>query len=281
MSAAADSRSAVPKDARPFAEVEQFGMPKTPPITRTGRNRALRCAVDLAFAIVLVMLMTTATVQEAPHEWLGMAAFALFAVHTALNRRWWRALLRGRYTALRAASTVTALGLAACLVGQMASCLVLSEHVFGWMPALPGASWARVTHLLCSYWGFVLAFAHAGLCLHRLTGHAKRAPVARTVGIACSIAVLCTGAWSFIQLDMATYLLLHSQFLFVDPSVSLLTTAGRYALAGAAVTCVANFAARAMLCTSRTQKNSQRKRVVNIPRGNRPNESTDQERSTS
>lgn len=254
MRAAVDSEGVVHENARPCAAAKRFNLPRTRPVARTGRNRILRCAVDLAFAAVFVALMATATVQEALHEWLGMAAFALFAVHAALNRRWWSALLRGRYTALRTLNAATVLGSGACLVGLAVSCLVLSEHALGWMPALPGASWARVLHLLCSYWGFALALAHAGFCLHRLTGRTKRAPAARAFGVVCSIAVLCAGAWSFVQLDMGAYLLLRSQFIFIDPAIPLWLTAARYALVGSAVSCAANLIARALLRASRAQE---------------------------
>lgn len=51
--------------------------------------RAVHVAVDACLAAVFVALMATATVEEFAHEWLGISAFALFAVHQVLNRRWY------------------------------------------------------------------------------------------------------------------------------------------------------------------------------------------------
>lgn len=197
------------------------------------RGRALRIAVDVGLAAVFVALMTTATVEEFAHEWLGVAAFALFAVHQVLNRRWWAGLFKGRCTVLRALGTAVNLGLVLCMVGQMASCLVLSEHALWWLPALDGAWWARVAHLLCSYWGFALASIHAGLHLAGpARALARRGGALPWIARAAAVAVACFGAWSFVQLDFATYLALASQFVFVDPTVPLGLTMLEYASVG-------------------------------------------------
>ena len=66
------------------------------------RSKGVRIAVDIAMAVVFVAVMATALVQEAPHEYLGIALFALIVAHVVLNRRWLKAMFRGRYSALRA-----------------------------------------------------------------------------------------------------------------------------------------------------------------------------------
>ena len=103
-------------------------------------------------ALVLVAIMTTALVQEAPHEWLGVTLFVLMAIHIVLNRKWLASIFRGHHSALRIVQIVVIVGLAACIIGQFASSLVLSKHAFGFLPAFPGAGWARSVHMLCSYW---------------------------------------------------------------------------------------------------------------------------------
>lgn len=260
----------------------RYRMPGEHPAAKGGRAvRGVRLVVDVLLAAVFVALMATATVQEFAHEWLGISAFVLFVVHQVLNRRWWAGLLRGRYTPLRAVGTAVNLGLLVCLVGLMASSLVLSEHAFGWLPALPGAAWARVAHLLCSYWGFVLAFAHAGLCMRRYLaprprrGHAgagrtapggqavRPAGAGRWVARLCAVAAVLAGAWSFAQLNMGTYLTLQSQFLFADPSVPLALTLAEYALAGAGIACTA-YALGAALRALAAAGGS---RTMSVPRG--------------
>lgn len=219
------------------------------------RHSTPRLVVDACLAAVLVALMATATVEEFAHEWLGMAAFALFAAHQVLNRRWWAGLLKGRCTARRALGTVVNLGLVLCMVGQVASSLVLSEYAFGWLPALDGAWWARIVHLLCSYWGFVLASIHAGLHL----ADPARALAQRVGALAWGVriafvGVACLGAWSFVRLDLAMYLTLSSQFVFADPTVPLALTAAEYASVGVLLAAAAHGGAR--LISPRTARST-------------------------
>lgn len=177
------------------------------------RRRQAKIAVDAAMAVVMVALMATAIVQEAPHEWFGIALFVLVTTHIVHNRRWIVAVLRRRRNALQTAQLVTMALLVGCIVGLAASSLVLSKHVFGFLPALPGAAWARRIHMICSYWAFVLAFVHAGLHM-RL----PRRMSARSLW-ACRLAwdlVACYGVWSFMNLGLPAYLLGQVQFAAVD-----------------------------------------------------------------
>ncbi|HAM16416.1 MAG TPA: hypothetical protein DCP91_11310 [Eggerthellaceae bacterium] len=189
-------------------------------------KKAARIAVDAAMGIVLVALMATALVQEAPHEWLGVALFVLAIAHIVLNRRWLAAVPRARGSALRVLQLVVLVGLVLCVVGQIASSLVISKHAFGFLPALPGASWARRVHMLCSYWMFMLAFAHAGLHLRLPKLGASWSVWAARIAFAV---VACFGAWSFVQLGLGPYLTGQVQFAFVDQSVPIAWSIARYA----------------------------------------------------
>lgn len=204
-----------------------------------GKNAALRIAVDVLMAVCLVAVMSTALVQEAPHEYLGIALVALMIAHLALNRRWLAQVFRGRYDAVRVLQVASVAGLALCLVGQVASALVLSKHALWFLPALPGASWARNVHLACSYWMFVLAFAHAGLQL--------RGALARMGGVrgipagglwALRIvwaAVAVFGALSFAQLGMGDYLLGRVQFASADYDAPIALSFARFASVAALI----------------------------------------------
>lgn len=190
------------------------------------KNRSpIAIAVDAALAGPLIAVMATALVQEAAHEYLGASLFAAVTAHAILNRRRFRALLRGRRNMVRALRLMAIACLVMCVIGQAASALVLSKFAFGFLPALPGAAVARRIHMLCSYWGFVLAFAHVGLHIKgpsrlirtRGASNASDAPRyviwARRFSFA---AVACFGAYSFIQLDFAAYLFGRVQFAFAN-----------------------------------------------------------------
>ena len=49
------------------------------------------------------------------------------------------------------------------MLGLMASGVLLSNHVFAFLPLQGGAGLARLMHLVCSHWLFVLTGLHLGL----------------------------------------------------------------------------------------------------------------------
>ena len=198
-------------------------------------KRKAAMLVDIAMAAVLIATMATAIVQEVPHEWLGMALFVLVTTHIVLNRKWLAALPRMRRSPLLVLQVAMLAILVGGILGMVASSLVLSKHVFGFLPALPGAAWARRVHLLCSYWVFVAAFAHAGLHM-RLPRHlAPRAVLAIRIA---TVAAACYGAYCFVLLQMPAYLAGRIQFAVIDFQVPLAVSLARYAGAAALVTIV-------------------------------------------
>lgn len=200
-------------------------------------------------AALFIVVMATALVQGVPHEYVGIALFITVVAHIVLNRRWFKALFRGRYNVLRILQLITIMGLLACMVGQMASSLVLSKYAFGFLPALPGAGWARRVHMLCSYWSFVFAFAHTGLQLKgfgRLVkpkGSDVPSAVVR-LGHIAAIAISCYGMYAFVQMGMGGYLLGQVEFAFVDFSTPPALMCVRY-------TAIAVLVATAFYCLRR------------------------------
>ena len=191
------------------------------------RHRAwARVVVDVAMAVLFIVVMATALVQEVPHEYVGVALFVAVVAHIVLNRRWFRALFRGRYNAVRVLQLVAVVGLLACIAGQVVSSLVLSKYALGFLPALPGASWARRVHMLCSYWMFVFSFAHVGLHVRTPRDLSSWQIWALRIIFA---AIACFGVYSFLQLNLWAYLTGQVQFAFVDPSVPIALSMARYA----------------------------------------------------
>ena len=198
-------------------------------------NRAVKIVVDVAMSVVLVATMATALVQEVPHEWLGIALFVLMVTHVVLNRKWILGVFRSHRKAPYLLHLILIVALLVCLVGMIASSLVLSKYVFGFLPALPGASWARRIHMLFSYWLFVLAFAHSGLHV-RISR--RMAPWKLWSLRVAAVAVGAYGAYAFVQLGMFAYLTGQVQFAMVDLNTPLAVTFARYAGVAALVAIV-------------------------------------------
>lgn len=185
---------------------------------RRAGSRALRILVDAALAGVLVSLMATAIVEDFAHEWLGIAAFLLLITHLAMNRRFLLGVFRGRYSARRVALTIVDVLLIACVICLVASSLVLSQHAFGWLPAIPGVAWARPMHMLASYWGFLLAFVH--LRMHIAPTLKGSTPTRKIVWAGACVVALVAGIVAFMLTGIGNYLFLGMQFVYLDPSIS-------------------------------------------------------------
>ena len=120
----------------------------------------IKIAVDVAMSVSMLLLMAYGLVGEAAHEWIGMG---MFVAHHVLNRRWIQAVPRGRYTPLRIVQTALAGLIFLCMVGSMISGIVLSRHVFAFLPRHGGYELAGKLHILCAFWGFVLMSLHLGM----------------------------------------------------------------------------------------------------------------------
>ena len=122
----------------------------------------IKIAVDVAMSVSMLLLMAYGLVGESAHEWIGMGMFALFVAHHVLNRRWIQAVPRGCYTPLRIVQTTLIVLIFLCMVGSMISGIVLSRHVFAFLPRHGGYELAQQVHILCAYWGFVCMSLHLG-----------------------------------------------------------------------------------------------------------------------
>ena len=186
----------------------------------------IKIAVDAVMSVSMLLLMAYGLVGEAAHEWIGMGMFALSVVHHVLNRRWIQAVPRGRYTPLRIVQTALAGLIFLCMVGSMISGIVLSCHVFAFLPKHGGYELAGKLHILCAFWGFVLMSLHLGMHWNMLLTMARkhlqpskiRTWALRIAGYSFAI----YGVATFVRRDVGLYLLLKSHFVFFDYSEPLI-----------------------------------------------------------
>ena len=154
--------------------------------------------VDILMTAALLFLMGYQFWGDAAHEWAGAVMFVLFILHHILNRGWYRALPKGRYSPARVFQFVINLLLLLVMMGQMVSGIILSRCVFSFLPISGGMSFARLLHMAAAYWGFVLMALHLGLHwnmvsgrLGKVLGHSRssrwRTIAGRTAGIVLAV----------------------------------------------------------------------------------------------
>ena len=130
---------------------------------KTNRKAKLKPAVDILMTLALLFLMGYQIWGEAAHEWAGAVMLVLFIAHHVLNAGWYKNLGKGRYTAVRVLITAVDLALLLVMLCLMASGIMMSRHVFAFLPIRAGMGMARLMHMSACYWGFVLMAFHLGL----------------------------------------------------------------------------------------------------------------------
>lgn len=195
----------------------------------------LKILVDLTMTVLLLLLMAYLLVGETAHEWMGLAMFLLFILHHLLNWNWHRNLFRGKYTPMRVLQTLVNVLLLTAMLGLMASGLILSREVFAFLPISGGMSFARMLHMLASYWGFLLMSLHLGLHWSMMMGMIRKASgirhpsLIRTWILRILAAALCAyGIYAFIKNGIASYMFLQTHFVFIDMDQTLFSFLAEY-----------------------------------------------------
>ena len=106
--------------------------------------------------VSLPMLMAYSLIGEMLHEIIGTAIFVLFIVHHVLNRKWYGALFRGKYNMRRIFQTTLDMLLLVFMILQPISGILMSKHLYTFLPALPISAQVRSIHMMLAYWGYML-----------------------------------------------------------------------------------------------------------------------------
>ena len=188
----------------------------------------LKIPLDILMTLALLFLMGYQFWGDAAHEWVGAGMFLMFIAHHILNGDWYKGLFRGKYSPARVFRLVIDLLLFLAMIGLMVSGLILSRHVLplrGWMfqGFHWGMSFARLLHMAASYWGFVLMALHLGLHWGMLMGMARKslglaAPsrLRRIVLPLLGAGAAVYGFLAFLRRNLLTYMLVRTQFVFLD-----------------------------------------------------------------
>ncbi len=148
--------------------------------------------------------------ERSLHEYIGVAMFVLFLIHQYLNRKWYGALLRGKYNVRRVFGTIVNISLLVSFVMTAFSGVIMSEN----FPALnidELSSFARLAHLSCSYLSFVLMAVHLGLHWGMIAGKIKS-----TWPVILAVIVSGYGLYVFMRENIFAYITLTNQFAFID-----------------------------------------------------------------
>lgn len=180
----------------------------------------IKWVLDALMTIALFFLMGYQFWGEAVHEWIGAGMLILFIAHQVCNLNWYKNLFRGRCTPMRILQCMINLLTLAAMLALMYSGITMSRHAFAFLPIRGGMALARRLHILGSYWGFVLMSLHLGLHWGMVLNLAAKKNIRnhkyQAAGFIISLPVAAYGVYVFIKRNFLTYMLLRSEFVFLD-----------------------------------------------------------------
>lgn len=180
----------------------------------------IKWTLDILMTAALFFLMGYQFWGESAHEWIGAGMLAAFAAHQVCNLSWYKSLFRGRYTPIRTLQCSVNILTLAAMLGLLYSGLVMSRHVFAFLPIGGGMALARRLHILGSYWGYLLMSLHLGLHWGMVLNLAVKKNVRqrkyRTASFIGGLFIAVYGIYVFIKRDFPTYMFLRSEFVFLD-----------------------------------------------------------------
>ena len=180
------------------------------------RTETMRRIIDPGMCILLLFLMAYQVTGEVLHEWIGIIMTVLVITHQILNRKWYGALLRGRYNSYRTVTTaVNILLLLSFLITALAG-MSMSSHAVPFLSGMAPVVLARRMHLAMSHWSFVLMGLHLGLHIPTMTSGMQKDGRAKKVMPAVFACIACAGLVLFIRSGMADYMFYRAAFAIID-----------------------------------------------------------------
>ncbi len=166
--------------------------------------------------VSLPLLMAYALLGDWFHELLGTATSIVFVAHHVLNRGWHKTFFKGKQNVWRIVQTTLDVALFALMIIQPISGVLTSKRLFAFLPALSLTAKARSAHLICSYWLYVLASAHAGTHLNLRAAKSRRAKIAKALAIVLDACVCVYGGYAFVKRGFFGYMTGKTLFAFFN-----------------------------------------------------------------
>ena len=211
-----------------------------------------RRAVDIALFVAMLVLMSRQVVQDAYHEWVGMAALVLLVVHLVQNRTWFAALPKGKPTARKAATLILDAALVASFLVTMVTGMAMSSYAVPFLRGVVSVMVAQRLHLASSYWTMALVGLHIGMHWSAIAARFTRGrrPAARGALLLLGIALSAFGLAVFLRDGVPGYMVMLVPF----PSFDYSKGPALVLAENASMICFFAFASDTVLRITRTRK---------------------------
>jgi hypothetical protein len=182
------------------------------------RKILFRLANDLIMTFLMLIAMAYYITGNMVHEVVGVVVLLLFIVHNFLNRRWYRAILKGKHNLRRILQIGINLLFLVTMIVMIVSALFISSDLFPFI-SIDNDMMLRQIHVQTAYWGFIIMAVHIGLSWEMITNSFRRMTGItgtnriRTVALRIlAVLIVAYGVHSSIEGEMGYKLFIYNPF---------------------------------------------------------------------
>ena len=181
---------------------------------QTKTTNIIKRIVDMVLTVLLLFLMAFQVTGDVLHEWLGIGMTVTLVLHHILNRKWYKAVFKGKYPPYRIVMTAVNTLMLAAIAMTALSGMSMSGHAVPFMYGLINVMTARTLHLAMSYWSFILMGVHIGLHMKAMT--AKMPDNGKVAFNVILTGVSGVGLWLLLKSGIMNYITFRTHFAFID-----------------------------------------------------------------
>lgn len=178
------------------------------------QKNTIKRIVDIALTILILFLMAYQVTGEKLHEWFGISMTALVIIHQILNAKWYGALFKGKYHALRIFQTAVNILLILSFAMTALCGMAMSAHAVPSLYGILPVSFARKIHLSFSHQAFLLMGLHLGIHIPLMTAGLSGKKRKAISSVLCVFATF--GFYFFLKNGLYNYLFFKVPFAFFD-----------------------------------------------------------------
>ncbi|WP_391557238.1 DUF4405 domain-containing protein [Robertmurraya sp.] len=177
-----------------------------------------RLVNDLAMTVLMLLAMAYYLTGNTIHEFIGVTVFVQFIVHNLLNRKWYKAILKGKYNFRRILQLGINLLFLATMSVMMISAVFISSDLFSFI-IINNDMTLRQIHVQTAYWGFIIMAVHIGLSweiiissARRMTGITGKSRIRTILLRVLAVLIVFYGVNSSFEREVGSKLLIYNPF---------------------------------------------------------------------
>lgn len=177
-----------------------------------------RLVNDLVMTVLMLIAMAYYITGNMIHEVVGVVVLVLFIVHNFLNRRWYKAILKGKHNFRRILQIGLNLLFLVAMVVMIICGILISSDIFPFIQVNNDMIFRQI-HVQTAYWGFIIMAVHIGLSwgmiinsVLRMTGITGTSRFRTIMLRILAVLIVAYGVHSSFEGEMGSKLFIYNPF---------------------------------------------------------------------